>query len=74
MASIIGYLALTGKLQTPNSSFKGVFKGKSHFMIPVALTALMMIDNKWTKEKTRFLIYDDKNSRNVDIALRKFIC
>ena len=71
---MIGYLVLTGKMQPSYSTFKGVFKGKSHFLIPVGLTALMIMDNKWTKAKTSDFINDQRNARNIDIAIRKFLC
>ncbi len=71
---MIGYLYLTGKLQSSQSTFKGIFKGRSHFMIPVGLTAFMLIDNKNTRSKTNSLINDSKNVHNIDIAVRKFIC
>jgi hypothetical protein len=49
MASIIGYLVLTGKMQPPGSTWKGAFKGRSHILIPIGLTAMMMLDGANTK-------------------------
>lgn len=56
LTSMIGYLLLTGGLQAPGSSFKGVFKSRKHFLIPVGLTALILFDGARTRAKTSMLL------------------
>lgn len=65
---------MTGRLQSSGSSFKGVFKGRAHILIPFGLTALMIVDNRNTRAKTASLLRENKYSPSIDLALRKFIC
>lgn len=71
---MIGYLMLTGGLQSRQSSYKGIFKGKYHLLIPFGLTVFMVADNRITNKKTAALINDRKNTQNIDIAIKKFLC
>lgn len=70
---MVGYLILIGGLQL-KANLERILKGKSHFMIPLGLTALMMFDNRNTKIKTSLLLKESKNLPSIDIAMRKFLC
>ena len=71
---MLGYFVFSGKLILQQFSFKQIFKGKAHFMIPLTLTGLMILDNRNTRVKTSLLLRDSKNLLNIEIAIRKFIC
>ena len=71
---MLGYFVFSGKLILQQFSFKEIFKGRAHFMIPLTLTGLMVFDNRNTRIKTSLLLRDSKNLSNLDIAMRQFIC